>query len=395
MEPSSGSSSEHQHVPVNRYKLLRKKYQQQEIKYDNYNKVHIKLTFRMCVVGSTGSGKTNAVIDIIDEIDAFTKILLFTKVLQEPIYANFIDDIHEAEKETGKQILTVGDNLENLPKVESNSDKDSTLLIIDDMLEEKSTTLAKALPYWTRGRKFGCSAVYLSQSYFKIPLDIRKNSQYFIFTKIGTERDLRLILKDHELGVTDEQIEELYRKAVKDGFPNYFLIDKEVNIGDRYMFRKNLTPLAIPPPHTVSKVKGVPSSQKGIGGKKRPSPAPAKENESGVPRRTVNLLPPPPLAGASPAQIEKYIATLTTRLQDGDITMEDVTTAMEDVPDEVFEAMEEVPWWELDTFTEGSGVRPRPKKKRKIMKRAPAAMSNETIRAIERLLGQRVQPYWK
>src|ERR1700722_9863155 len=213
MEPSSGSSNE-QHIPANRYELLRKKFREEEIKYDSFNKVHIKLPFRMCVVGTTGSGKTNAVIDIIDQIDAFTKILLFTKVLDEPIYANFIEDIREAEKETGKQILTVGDDLENLPKVESNSKKDSTLLIIDDMLEEKDKTLARASPYWTRGRKYGCSALYLSQSYFGIPLNIRKNTQYFVFTKISTEKDLHMILRDHELGVSEEQIAQLYHTAI-------------------------------------------------------------------------------------------------------------------------------------------------------------------------------------
>jgi hypothetical protein len=398
MEPSSGSTSS-QHVPANRYELLRKKYKEEEIKYDNYNKVHIKLTFRMCVIGGTGSGKTNAVIDLIEEIDAFNKILLFAKVLDEPIYANFIEDMREAEKDTHKQILTVGDNLENLPKVESNSKKDSTLLIVDDMLDEKAKTLSHASAYWTRGRKYGCSSMYLSQDYFGIPTVIRKQSDYFLFTKINTVRDLHMILKDHQLGVTDDQIEQLYLTATKDGFPNYFLVDKVARAGDPYRFRKNLTPLPIPSKSSVGDMtKRGPAATKApstaSGKRKANAFAPAKENAPTG--RRVHLAPPPPLPGATPAQVNKYIESWTTKLQDGDVTMEQVYEAMEDVPDNVREAMmEEVPWWESDTFTEGSGMVARRPKKRRVPKHVPAALSSEMIRALERMSGSRKQSYWK
>lgn len=230
---------------LNLYETLPKKFKEEERHYDSEKQVNIKLPFMMCVTGATGSGKTNAIINIVRKIGAFDKIMLWAKNTDEPIYASFIEQLREAEKKTGTSILSVSNTIDDLPDVKTINKENTTLLIIDDMVTEKDKSLAKVAEYWIRGRKQHCSCMFLSQSYFRIPKIIRDNSFYFIFSKITGDRDLQLILKDYKLGVTDDQLVALYDKATAGGFPNFFMID--VKTSDKNLrFRRNLKGMSAP-----------------------------------------------------------------------------------------------------------------------------------------------------
>ena len=48
-----------------------------------------------------------------------------------------------------------------------------------------------------RGRKINISIVFITQSYFKVPKDIRLNSTHFIIMKIPKKRELQQITLNH------------------------------------------------------------------------------------------------------------------------------------------------------------------------------------------------------
>lgn len=231
----------------NHYKHIPKKFQEEERHYPNESKVKIKLPFRMALIGASGSGKTNCLIELIEKMNCFDKIILMAKNTEEPLYATLIDNIREVEKKTGSQILTVGNTILDLPELKTLSKENNTLLIVDDMVNEKDKHLSRVAEYFTMGRKQYVSPIFISQSYFKIPKIIRENTGYFIFTKITGNRDLFMILKDFELGVTEDQLLALYHNAAT-GFPNFFMIDRETNDKD-LIFRKNFK--GIKPPETA------------------------------------------------------------------------------------------------------------------------------------------------
>lgn len=228
----------------NYYEDLPKKYRDDERTYEDFNKVHIKIPFRMLVTGESGSGKTNAVRSLIETLKAWDKYIVIAKDLTESLYAEFIDAIREVEKKEGESLLTVGTSLDELPSVDAHDKKLNTLLIIDDQITDGPKKLAKATEYAIRGRKKHVSMIFLTQDYFSAPITLRKQCGYFIFNKISTVRDLHIILKDFQLGVTDEQLEKLYEEATSGGFPNYLMIDK---VGDPELrFRKGYKPLDLP-----------------------------------------------------------------------------------------------------------------------------------------------------
>lgn len=54
-----------------------------------------------------------------------------------------------------------------------------------------------------------------------------------------------MILKDFRLGVSEDQIMDLYTEATKNGFPDFFMVDTDTNIDPQYRFRKNFEPLIV------------------------------------------------------------------------------------------------------------------------------------------------------
>ena len=52
--------------------------------------------YRILIIGSSGSGKTNALLDLIQEQDDINKIYLYAKDLSEPKYEFFIKKHEDA-----------------------------------------------------------------------------------------------------------------------------------------------------------------------------------------------------------------------------------------------------------------------------------------------------------
>ena len=77
---------------------------------------------------------------------------------------------------------------------EYNVDKDRKILIFfDDMIanminNKKLNSLVTKL--FIRGTKLNISFVFITQSYFKVPKDVRLNTTQFFISKILNKRDL-------------------------------------------------------------------------------------------------------------------------------------------------------------------------------------------------------------
>ena len=74
--------------------------------------------------------------------------------------------------------------------------KHKVLIVFDDMIADMINN-NKLNPIVTelfiRGRKFNISIVFIMQSYFKVPKDVRLNSTHFFIMKIRNKRELQQI----------------------------------------------------------------------------------------------------------------------------------------------------------------------------------------------------------
>ena len=178
----------------------------------HFDETQIKLPFRLGLVGSSSSGKTQILLNYIAKAnDTFGQIIVCCKMRDEPLYA-FL------EKKISAKYIKFYTSLAELPSPnelgKEYGDK-QILMIFDDMVNEKNQEIIKE--YFIRGRKIagGISMVYISQDFFKIPTLVRRQFNYLMLLKLSSLRDLNLILSDFSLGVDKKLLQLLYKDATK------------------------------------------------------------------------------------------------------------------------------------------------------------------------------------
>ena len=126
---------------------------------------------------------------------------------------------------------------------EYNVDKDRKILIVfDDMIADiiknkKLNSIVTEL--FIRGRKLNISLVFITQSYFKVPKDVRLNTSHFFIAKIPNKKELQQIAINHSSDVSTKDFINIYRKCTAE--PYSFLVNDTAVASDNPLrFRKKL-----------------------------------------------------------------------------------------------------------------------------------------------------------
>jgi ABC-type dipeptide/oligopeptide/nickel transport system ATPase component len=189
----------------------------------------INVPFRMLIIGGSGAGKTQTLLNLIKVMNGtFQNIHIITKNKDEPLY-NFIED------KLSKQGLTITEGIGSAPDLDSFNKKEQSLIVMDDLVLEKNQKTLEQ--YFIRARKLNCSLVYISQSYFSVPKMIRQNLNYLIIKRLNTLQDLFRIMREYSLGVEKNTLQNIYEDAIKDNKQDFLLVDLDAEPKDR--FRKN------------------------------------------------------------------------------------------------------------------------------------------------------------
>ena len=105
---------------------------------------------------------------------------------------------------------------------EYNVDKENKILIVfDDMIADminnkKLNSIVTEL--FIRGRKLNISLVFITQSYFKVPKDVRLNSTHFFIMKIPNKRELQQITLNHSSDINPKDFMKIYKKYAAEPF---------------------------------------------------------------------------------------------------------------------------------------------------------------------------------
>jgi len=217
---------------INFYDKLPKQYKGTGTKkYKNYKQIKIDLPMRCLIIGASGSGKTLALMNIINSINGWDKIYLCCPNLQQPLYQFLIDSL-------GKQIMIAVESFNELPPIDSYNEKEQSLVIFDDMLNADPKTMKAIGTYFIRGRHKKISPVFLTQSYYATPSIIRRNSDIIVMRKLQTVKDLKNIVKEYALEKPVEEVLNMYANVRKGPIEDWFMIDMATN-DPALRYRKN------------------------------------------------------------------------------------------------------------------------------------------------------------
>ena len=166
---------------------------------DNKNKKFKQLysfmpndTFRMLICGNSGSGKTNLLYHmLIKPLLYYDKIYLYAKNLEQEKYQNLIKEMNEASnEEVGYNVMEVS-NDKIIPITHLPYKDNQKLVIFDDYVCEKNQR--EIVDYFIQRRHKNCSVIYLSQSFYKTPRDIRLNCSHYCIYEFPSSRERNMI----------------------------------------------------------------------------------------------------------------------------------------------------------------------------------------------------------
>ena len=157
-------------------------------------------------MGGSGSGKTNALLNLISNQPDIDKIYLYAKDPYEAKYqylSNKREKLGLEHFQDPKAFMEYSKDKEDVYKNIDNYNlgkKRKILIVFDDMIADMINN-KKLNPVVTelfiRGRKLNISIVFFTQSYFKMTKYVRLNSTHFFIMKIPNKRKLQQIVLNH------------------------------------------------------------------------------------------------------------------------------------------------------------------------------------------------------
>ena len=126
----------------------------------------------------------------------------------------------------------------------NSSRKRKILIVFDDMIADimtnkKFQAIIKEL--FIRCRKLNISLVFITQSYFSVPKDVRLNSTHYLIMKINNKRELQNIAINHSADIDYKDFMKVYRECTREPY-SFLTIDTTLPASNYLRFRKNLLP---------------------------------------------------------------------------------------------------------------------------------------------------------
>ena len=139
-------------------------------------------------------------------------------------YSNDMQDVHK--------------NIEDYNPIK----KRKILIVFDDMIADTINN-NKLNPVVTElfitGRKLNIFIIFITQSYFKVPKDVRLNSAQFFIMKIPNKRELQQIALNHSSDIDFKDFMNIYKKCTTEPY-SFLGNDTTIPSDDPLRFRKNL-----------------------------------------------------------------------------------------------------------------------------------------------------------
>ena len=204
--------------------------------------------YRILIIGGSGSGKTKALLNLINKQPDIEKIYLYAKDPQEEKYQFLInkrESIGLKHFIDPKAFIEYSNDMQDVYKNidDYNVAKNCKILVVfDDMIPDminnkKLNSIIAEL--FIRGRKINISPVFITQSYFKVPKDVRLNTTHFFIMKIPDKTELQQIALNHSSDIDFKDFIKIYKKYTDK--PYSFLVNDTTLASDNPLrFRKNL-----------------------------------------------------------------------------------------------------------------------------------------------------------
>ena len=215
-----------------------------------------KWPYSMLITGPSGSGQTNVLLNLIQKQDneyLTDKIYLYAKDLSEAKYQFLIkkrEDVGIKNLDNPSAFMeysnTMDDVYNNIHDYNPKR-KRRILIVFDDMIADVMTntkfqTMISDLFFICS--KSNISLVFITQTYFKVPKDVRLNSTHYLIMKIHSRKELQNIAFDHSADIEYKDFLKIYRNCTNEPY-SFWTIDTTLPGNNPMRFRKNFSDSAL------------------------------------------------------------------------------------------------------------------------------------------------------
>jgi hypothetical protein len=222
--------------------------------------------FRMLVIGGSGTGKTNMVVQYIIRFMKIDRLYVCSKHLQQDKMVYLHKHFTELENavnrklkvkkkpENFKIIMTWASDLDSFPLVDELDPAYKNVVLFDDLVCEIDKK-DKIGNYYIRSRHKNCSIFYLAQSFFMIPRKVRLNTTLFSLFGLPSLTEVNRIWREVASDLTKTEFLEYFKEAIgeEDSYGFFFINTLEKKKFLKY--RSGLDGLLIEPKEPNKKVK--------------------------------------------------------------------------------------------------------------------------------------------
>ena len=206
--------------------------------------------YRMLIIGPSVSGKTNALLNLIQhDNNIIDKIYLYAKDLEEPKYQLLIGKREQAGINNLNDQTAFIKYWNGMDDVYSNIDdcnpkrKRKLLIVFDDMIADimtnkKFEAIIKEL--FIRCKKLNISLVFITQYYFSVPKEVILNSTHYLIIKIHNRRELQQIVINHSADIDYKDFLKIHRICTEKPY-SFFTINTTLPADNPMRFRKNFS----------------------------------------------------------------------------------------------------------------------------------------------------------
>ena len=188
--------------------------------------------YRIPMIGGSGSGIKNALLNLIENQPDIDEIYLYAKDPYEAKYQYLIN----IRKKVGlkrfndtEAFIEYSNDMQDVYRniAEYNIDKERKILIVfdgmiaDTINNNKLCSIVNEL--FIRSRKLNIFLVFITKSYFKVARDVRLNTTHFFITKIPSNRELQQIALFHSSDIYTKDFINIYKKYT--AVPYSFLVN--------------------------------------------------------------------------------------------------------------------------------------------------------------------------
>ena len=204
--------------------------------------------YRILIIGGSGSGNTNLLLSLMENQLGIDKTYLYPEDPYESKYQYLISKrevvgINHFNDPTAfidysNDMHNVYENIDDY-----NPDKQNKILtVFDDMIADmihnkKLNSIVSEL--FIRDKKLNISLVFITQSYFRVPKDVRLNTTHFFIAKIPNKTELQQIVINHSSDINTKDFANINKKCTFE--PYSFLVNDTTRPSNNPLrFRKNL-----------------------------------------------------------------------------------------------------------------------------------------------------------